>query len=104
MGDRRSAQRQDAAPIDDSRAVVRLLSTPRRQPLTLAERSAISHLQASDEVPLAVLVSTVARDLYRDALHHGGWAAEIGDVSRGLFVSDAAHAVREADGILWAIG
>ncbi len=90
--------------LESPRPAVRLLSSPRRQPTSLAERSAVAVLAEGGAVPLGDLVSAVARDLYRDALRHGGWTGEIGDVGRGLFVADAARAMREANGVLWTIG
>ena len=63
----------------------------------------MSRLTGAGEVPLASVVHAVAHDLYQDALRHGGWAAEIGGAGRGLFASDAAEAMREADGVLWSI-
>ena len=100
-------RRQDldsaSGPASD-RAAVRLLASPRRAPETAAERCALDHLGRRGEVPLGALVDAVARDLHRDVLRHGGWAAEIGDAGRGLFVADAVRAVREGDGVLWAIG
>ena len=64
----------------------------------------MEHLQGAGEVSLASLVRDVALDLYHATLRRGGWAAEIGNIGRGLFVADAAQAMREGDGVLWAIG
>lgn len=90
-------------PLEAPRPSVRLLASPRRSPSSLAERSAVAALTRG-AMPLGDVVSAVARDLYRDALRHGGWTGEIGDVGRGLFVADAARAMREANGVLWSIG
>ncbi len=82
---------------------VRLLEPPRRSPLTLAEHLALLTLLRRSQMPLSSLVTRVAEELYRDAVRHGGWAADIGVVSSALFLPDAMRAVEDADGVLWTM-
>ena len=86
-----------------SASQVRPLPSPGRAPANSAERLALEQLTANGPASLGALVRAVAADLYRYERGHGGWAAEIGLVGGALFLRDAEHVIRNADGILWTI-
>jgi hypothetical protein len=83
---------------------VRLLGLPLRAPATLAERRAVGWLAREGPLPLGRLLDLVAREVYRDELRHGGWAADVGVVGLLAFRAEAERAVRDAAGTLWIVG
>jgi hypothetical protein len=82
---------------------VRLLDEPSREPASAAERWALRVLARNGDLSLQRLVDHIARELYREEMRRGGWAADIGFAGSALFRADAEHVVEGAADSLWTI-
>jgi hypothetical protein len=98
-----SSSQRKSAHLNSVKTVVRLIATPRREPMTTIEQRLIAMLKNAGPMPFATLVKTVAKDLYLEELRQGAGILDIGLFGDGLFNRDLVQELLSGDGILWEI-
>ena len=100
-----SSQRKSAHlnSVKTDGAVVCLIATPRREPMTPIEQRLIAMLKNAGPMPFAALVKTAAKDLYLEELRQGAGVLDIGLFGEGLFNRDLVRELLSGDGVLWEI-
>jgi hypothetical protein len=83
-------------------AIVRLIDSPLRLPVTPIEQRLLATLKAGS-VSFEKLVQLVAADLYKEELNKGAGVLDIGLFGGRLFNYDIVRELKAADGILWEI-
>ncbi|HXL08825.1 MAG TPA: hypothetical protein VN966_01240 [Candidatus Bathyarchaeia archaeon] len=83
-------------------AIVRLIDSPLRLPVTPIEQRLLATLKASP-VSFEKVVQLVAADLYKEELNKGAGVLDIGLFGGRLFNNDIVRELKAADGILWEI-
>jgi hypothetical protein len=100
LSQRKSAQFNS---VKTDGAVVCLIATPRRGPMTPIEQRLIGMLKNAGPIPFATLVKTAAKDLYIEELRQGAGVLDIGLFGEGLFNRDLVRELLSGDGVLWEI-
>lgn len=93
----------DVVAPDADGALVRLIDTPGRVPVTPIEQRLARALGESGALPLVKLVSRIAEDLYEAELSRGAAVSDLGMFGSGLFTVEVVRELRVGDGILWKI-
>jgi len=81
--------------------VVRPLTPLSRTPRTPIERRLLERLVSGGPASRSDLVSTVAVELYRDAVRAGGWLADVGVLGERLFAPEVAGALDAGLSVFW---
>ena len=98
------SQRSSESSEKSDTAVVQLIDSPRRSPVTpIEERLAAALKKSGREVSVANLVKSVAADLYTEELRKGAGVLDIGLLGDRLFNADIIRELKAGDGILWEI-
>jgi hypothetical protein len=97
---RRSESPRSIAP---ETTTVELLKSPDQTPQTPVQRTLVLALKNSGSVSLSALVSRVSRELYREELHHGAAALDIGLFGDRLFRRDVLRELDAGNGTFWKI-
>ena len=83
-------------------AIVRLIASPLRLPVTPIGQRLLATLKAGP-ISIEKLVQIVAVDLYKEELRKGAGVLDIGLFGGRLFNNDIVRELMAADGILWEI-
>jgi hypothetical protein len=84
-------------------SAVRLLDPASRPPATPIEWRLVHTLTARGPLSRSVLVSAVARGLYRDELAESGWLTALGFFGVSAFVREVARTLDAGCGVLWEL-
>ena len=96
---RRQADR--ASRLEPGDRCVRLRPAFDRSRATPVQRLVLDVLARDGPMPAGTLASRVARELSREELRLGAWAAEIGVFAHLLFAADAAREITAGVGEFW---
>ncbi len=100
---RRRAARRPAGCAGSPPRWIRLRPSPAAAATTPFERLVTAMLRRDGGLPLATVVERIADALYREALRHGAWAADIGVLGPGAFAAEVVRELEARRGVLWTI-
>jgi len=89
--------------VETNMAVVRLMDTPQRLPVTAFEQRVITKLTEKGPLSLGNLVKAVAGEVYAEELRKGSGVLDIGLFGSRLFSSDVIRELEDGNGVLWEI-
>lgn len=99
---RRSESPRSIGP-EQAMMTVELLRPPDQTPQSPIQRTLVRALKDSGRVSLSTLVARVTGELYRDELHQGAAALDIGLFGDRLFRRDVLRELDAGNGTFWKI-